>query len=90
MAARSEPFFLFCPDCCLNVVSVIVGTFLGKRGLLALHFFSLWLVFCLCLFALHFGVCVSADVLRLSQPNRVMSSSVSLPNHTFSWAGLVL
>ena len=33
-------------------------------------------------------VCV--EVLRPSQPNGVMSSAVSLPNHTFYWAGLVL
>ena len=33
-------------------------------------------------------VCV--EVLRPSQLIRVMSSAVSLPNHTFSWAGLVL
>ena len=33
-------------------------------------------------------VCV--EVLWPSQPIRVMLSVVSLPNHTFSWAGLVL
>ena len=33
-------------------------------------------------------VCV--EVLRPSQPNGVMSSAVSLPNHTFYWADLVL
>ena len=33
-------------------------------------------------------ICV--EILRPSQPNRVMSSVVSLPNHTFNWAGLVL
>ena len=33
-------------------------------------------------------VCV--EVLQPSQSIRVMSSAVSLPNHTFSWAGLVL
>ena len=33
-------------------------------------------------------VCV--EVLRPSQPNGVMSSAVSLPNHKFYWAGLVL
>ena len=32
-------------------------------------------------------VCV--EVLWPSQPIRVMSNIVSLPNHTFSWAGLV-
>ena len=29
-------------------------------------------------------------VLRPSQPIKVMSSVVSLPNHIFSWAGLVV
>ena len=33
-------------------------------------------------------VCV--EDLQPSQPIRVMSSAVSLPIHTFSWAGLVL
>ena len=33
-------------------------------------------------------VCV--EVLRPSQPNGIMSSAVSLPNHTFTGAGLVL
>ena len=47
-------------------------TFLGKREMVALVFFGLWLVF----------VCVG--VLRPSQPNGVMSSAVSLPNHTFT------
>ena len=28
---------------------------------------------------------VSVQVLQLSQPNGVMSSKVSLPNHTFTW-----
>ena len=32
-------------------------------------------------------ICVK--VLRPTQPIMVMSSTVSLPNHTFSWAGLV-
>ena len=35
-------------------------------------------------------VFVCSEVLRPSQPIRVMSSAVSLPDHTFSWAGLVL
>ena len=30
------------------------------------------------------GVCVCVEVLRPSQPNGVMSSAVSLPNHTFT------
>ena len=34
------------------------------------------------------NLCV--EVLWPSQPNGVMSSAVSLPNHTFYWAGLVL
>ena len=29
-------------------------------------------------------VCVCVEVLRPSQPNGVMSSAVSLPNHTFT------
>ena len=29
-------------------------------------------------------VCVCVEVLRPSQPNDVMSSEVSLPNHTFT------
>ena len=29
-------------------------------------------------------VCVCVEVLRPSQPNGVMSSTVSLPNHTFT------
>ena len=33
-------------------------------------------------------VCV--EVLRPSQPNWVMPSAVSLPNHKFYWTGLVL
>ena len=33
-------------------------------------------------------VCV--EVLQLSQPNGIMLSAVSLPNHTIYWAGLVL
>ena len=33
-------------------------------------------------------VCV--DVLWSSQPIKVMSRVFSLPNHTFSWAGIVL
>ena len=33
-------------------------------------------------------VCI--EVLLPNQHIRVMSSAVSLPNHTFSWAGLVL
>ena len=36
------------------------------------------------------GVFVCVEVLGLSQPIRVMSSMVSLPNHIFSWTGLVL
>ena len=35
------------------------------------------------------GLFVCAEVLRPSQPNWVMSSAVSLPNH-FYWTGLVL
>ena len=31
-----------------------------------------------------FYVFVCVEVLRPSQPNRVMSSAVSLPNHTFT------
>ena len=33
-----------------------------------------------------FGICVNVcvEVLRPSQPNGVMSSAVSLPNHTFT------
>ena len=30
------------------------------------------------------------EVLRPSQPIRVISSAVSLPNHTIGWTGLVL
>ena len=37
---------------------------------------------------MEYFVCVG--VLRPSQPTGVMSSAVSLPNHTFSCAGLVL
>ena len=34
---------------------------------------------------------VCFDVLQISQPNGVMSSAVSLPNHWYvNWAGLVL
>ena len=33
---------------------------------------------------------VCFEVLRPIQPAGVMSSTVSLPNHTFSWAGLNL
>ena len=40
-------------------------------------YLSLSLCLCVCLF-----VCV--EVLRPSQPNGVMSSAVSLPNHTFT------
>ena len=29
-------------------------------------------------------ICVEVEVLRPSQPNGVMSSAVSLPNHTFT------
>ena len=42
---------------------------------------------CLCVPILVLFVCV--EVLWPSQPNRVMSSAVSLPNHTFL-LGLVL
>ena len=36
--------------------------------------------------SLHWGQClfVCVEVLRPSQPNGVMSSAVSLPNHTFT------
>ena len=30
------------------------------------------------------SVCVSVEILRPSQPNGVMSSTVNLPNHTFT------
>ena len=33
-------------------------------------------------------VCVCVEVLRPSQPNGVMSSAVSLPNHTFTGQAL--
>ena len=33
---------------------------------------------------LMYGLFVCAEVLRPSQPNGVMSSAVSLPNHTFT------
>ena len=33
---------------------------------------------------LHGSLCVCVEVLRPSQPNGVMSSAVSLPNHTFT------
>ena len=54
-------------------------TLLGKKELVALPFFGLWHVYCL-------FVCV--EVLRPSQPNGVMSSAVSLPNHTFTGQAL--
>ena len=37
-----------------------------------------------------FCLFVCFEVLRPIQPNWVMSSAISLPNHTFYWAGLVL
>ena len=37
---------------------------------------------CLCFTDINYFVCV--EVLRPSQPNGVMSSAVSLPNHTFT------
>ena len=55
---------------CLARIGIIV---LEKREQVALLFFAL--LFDLCLFAL---------CLRSSQPNGVMSSAVSLPNHTFT------
>ena len=42
---------------------------------------------------LRYSICLffCVEVLQPSQPSRVMSSTVSLPNHTlFYWAGLVL
>ena len=35
---------------------------------------------------MYYSVClfVCVEVLRPSQPNRVMSSAISLPNHTFT------
>ena len=33
---------------------------------------------------------VGVEVLRPNQPMRVVLSTVILPNHTFSWTGLVL
>ena len=30
-------------------------------------------------------MCIYIEVLRPSQPNGVMSSAVSLPNHAFTW-----
>ena len=50
--------------------------------LLTLHGLSLFQPSCL------YFVCV--EVLRPSQPNGVMLNEISLPNHTFYWAGLVL
>ena len=88
--ARHEPFYQDLH--CLAFRSVLTDTPLFNNGhvqtqrwksllyrvrskRVALFFFGQWLVYCL-------FVCV--EVLGPSQPNGVMSSAVSLPNHTFT------
>ena len=45
---------------------------------------------CICIWEKIYSVClfVCVEVLRPSQPNGVMSSAVSLPNHTFTGQAL--
>ena len=66
------------------VLWILSSTALVRRGAAALPVFGLWLVHCLlCLFFfLLLFVCV--EVSRPSQPSGVMSSAVSLPDHTFT------
>ena len=65
--------------------------------IVCVHFLLVSLVkkmFCHCGFPgnllYYFCLFVCVEVLQPSQPNGVMSRVVSLPSHTFSWAGLVL
>ena len=66
----------FYPVTNANVVAILC---VNWEDLMFMCFFFFFFFFfcCCCLF-----VCV--EVLRLSQPNGVMSSAVSLPNHTFT------
>ena len=62
---------------CYNVVVPVLFVLCVARGysLRVLFFVFVWMPVCL-------FVCV--EVLRPSQPSGVMSSAVSLPNHTFT------
>ena len=81
-------FFLFLH---VNILWVLAGVFqMSTHNMLSSRFFDcvwgltirqpLWVI--LCRLSENLFVCV--EVLRPSQPNGVMSSVVSLPNHTFT------
>ena len=60
------------PYCCISSFKAIDHLLLEKKIFKGFHHIWAWFLF----------VCV--EVLRPSQPNGVMSSAVSLPNHTFT------
>ena len=74
--------------CIYWVLSCTLITPLGYKELVPLRYFGIYHVLCPLLFLNSSSsvsvlfVCV--EVLRPSQPNGVMSSAVSLPNHTFT------
>ena len=80
---------------CFSVLLILRLPRLGKRAnLSAFHTFVRFVLVWICRFPLPLGVWeglrvvivafVCVEVLRPSQPNGVMSSAVSLPNHTFT------
>ena len=66
------------PDCEGLGAAFIAGMGSSLTQLSGISYFSLYP------FLSSFFFCVCVEVLRPNQPNGVMSSAVSLPNHTFT------